>query len=220
MYAHIFVWMPSERIEGRKRVWLTEIPTSILRSDSKPEPAHFMNDDCRLQCSVDTVVCAEWHPLERNQIVSCGKGHVSFWSLDNGGMLYKRMGIFESREKPRYVTCVAFNQSGDVLTGDSNGNIIVWGRGKRNFVLLFAPTVDVSRLVKVTLRRKMNRKQKAETMCITRTCLRIQDSMPRHGQSTQIDERTIRYGCIFLSSFKPKKVFRVISRYRYYITAK
>ncbi|XP_053981490.1 echinoderm microtubule-associated protein-like 2 isoform X7 [Hylaeus volcanicus] len=81
------------------------------------------------KCSVDTVVCAEWHPLERNQIVSCGKGHVSFWSLDNGGMLYKRMGIFESREKPRYVTCVAFNQNGDVLTGDSNGNIIVWGRG-------------------------------------------------------------------------------------------
>ncbi|XP_043525554.1 echinoderm microtubule-associated protein-like 2 isoform X6 [Frieseomelitta varia] len=81
------------------------------------------------KCSVDTVVCVEWHPLERNQIVSCGKGHVSFWFLDNGGMLYKRMGIFESREKPRYVTCVAFNQSGDVLTGDSNGNIIVWGRG-------------------------------------------------------------------------------------------
>ncbi|XP_018317021.1 echinoderm microtubule-associated protein-like 2 isoform X6 [Mycetomoellerius zeteki] len=90
------------------------------------------------KCSVDTVVCAEWHPLERNQIVSCGKGHVSFWSLDNGGMLYKRMGIFESRDKPRYVTCVAFNQNGDVLTGDSNGHIIVWARG----------TNTISRLVK------------------------------------------------------------------------
>lgn len=81
------------------------------------------------KCSVDIVVCAEWHPLERNQIVSCGKGHVSFWSLDGGNMLYKRMGVFETREKPRYVTCVAFNQNGDVLTGDSNGNIIVWARG-------------------------------------------------------------------------------------------
>ncbi|XP_044580000.1 echinoderm microtubule-associated protein-like 2 isoform X2 [Cotesia glomerata] len=81
------------------------------------------------KCSVDTVVCADWHPLERNQIVSCGKGHVSFWSLDNGGMLYKRMGVFEAREKPRYVTCLAFNQNGDVLTGDSNGNVIVWARG-------------------------------------------------------------------------------------------
>ncbi|XP_011697899.1 PREDICTED: echinoderm microtubule-associated protein-like 2 isoform X6 [Wasmannia auropunctata] len=90
------------------------------------------------KCSVDTVVCAEWHPLERNQIVSCGKGHVSFWSLDNGGMLYKRMGIFESRDKPRYVTCVAFNQNGDILTGDSNGNIIVWARG----------TNTISRLVR------------------------------------------------------------------------
>ncbi|KAF7393141.1 hypothetical protein HZH66_008974 [Vespula vulgaris] len=92
------------------------------------------------KCSVDTVVCAEWHPLERNQIVSCGKGHVSFWSLDNGGMLYKRMGIFESREKPRYVTCVAFNQNGDVLTGDSNGNIIVWAREGRGSQLLVGTT--------------------------------------------------------------------------------
>ncbi|XP_051176451.1 echinoderm microtubule-associated protein-like 2 isoform X2 [Leptopilina boulardi] len=88
------------------------------------------------KCSVDTVVCAEWHPLERNQIVSCGKGHVSFWSLDNGGMLYKKMGVFESREKPRYVTCVAFNQNGDVLTGDSNGNIIVWARGTNTIARL------------------------------------------------------------------------------------
>ncbi|KAL0123579.1 hypothetical protein PUN28_005827 [Cardiocondyla obscurior] len=88
------------------------------------------------KCSVDTVVCAEWHPLERNQIVSCGKGHVSFWSLDNSGMLYKRMGIFESRDKPRYVTCVAFNQNGDVLTGDSNGNIIVWARGTNTITRL------------------------------------------------------------------------------------
>lgn len=88
------------------------------------------------KCSVDTVVCAEWHPLERNQIVSCGKGHVSFWSLDNGGMLYKRMGIFESREKPRYVTCLAFNQNGDTLTGDSNGNVIVWARGTNTIARL------------------------------------------------------------------------------------
>lgn len=27
------------------------------------------------------------------------------------------MGVFENREKPKYVTCVAFNQSGDVITG-------------------------------------------------------------------------------------------------------
>lgn len=39
------------------------------------------------------------------------------------------MGIFETREKPKYVTCVAFLQTGETITGDSNGNLAVWGRG-------------------------------------------------------------------------------------------
>lgn len=81
------------------------------------------------KCSVDTVVAAEFHPLDRNQIVTCGKNHIAFWTLDQTNMLYKRMGIFESRDKPKYVTCLGFNHNGDVLSGDSNGNIIVWGRG-------------------------------------------------------------------------------------------
>ncbi|KAL1138870.1 hypothetical protein AAG570_008932 [Ranatra chinensis] len=81
------------------------------------------------KCSVDTVVSAEFHPLDRGCIVTCGKGHISFWTLDNGGALYKRMGVFANREKPKYVTCLAFTHTGDVLSGDSNGNIIVWTRG-------------------------------------------------------------------------------------------
>jgi microtubule-associated protein-like 1/2 len=39
------------------------------------------------------------------------------------------MGVFANREKPKYVTCLAFTQGGDVLSGDSNGSIIVWARG-------------------------------------------------------------------------------------------
>lgn len=81
------------------------------------------------RCSVDTVVAVEFHPLDRQQLVTAGKNHLAFWTLDQGGTLYKRMGVFEGREKPKFVTCVCFNQAGDVLTGDSNGNIIVWGRG-------------------------------------------------------------------------------------------
>ncbi|XP_069695137.1 echinoderm microtubule-associated protein-like 2 isoform X3 [Periplaneta americana] len=81
------------------------------------------------KCSADTVVAAEFHPMDRQSIVTCGKSHISFWTLDAGGTLYKRMGIFENRDKPKYVTCLAFTQTGDVVSGDSNGNIIVWGRG-------------------------------------------------------------------------------------------
>uniref|UniRef100_A0A1L8E5X0 Putative echinoderm microtubule-associated protein-like 1 n=2 Tax=Nyssomyia neivai TaxID=330878 RepID=A0A1L8E5X0_9DIPT len=81
------------------------------------------------KCSVDTIVGAEFHPLDRNQIVTIGKNHICFWTLDQGGALYKRMGVFEGRDKPKYVTCMAFTANGDTVTGDSNGNVIVWGRG-------------------------------------------------------------------------------------------
>ena len=85
---------------------------------------------------MDTVVAAEFHPLERNSIVTCGKNHINFWTLDNGGTIYKRMGIFENRDKPKYVTCIGFLQSGDVITGDSNGNIAIWGRNTNTIVKL------------------------------------------------------------------------------------
>lgn len=81
------------------------------------------------KASVDTVVAAEFHPLDRNQIITIGKNHIAFWTLDQNGALYKKMGIFERHDKPKYVTCLAFTPFGDVVTGDSNGNIILWGRG-------------------------------------------------------------------------------------------
>lgn len=92
----------------------------------RPDKGHCLAET---KCSVDTVVAAEFHPLDRNQIVTCGKNHIAFWTLDQTNMLYKRMGVFETRDKPKYVTCLGFNHNGDVLSGDSNGNIIVWGRG-------------------------------------------------------------------------------------------
>ncbi|XP_028161969.1 echinoderm microtubule-associated protein-like 2 isoform X3 [Ostrinia furnacalis] len=92
----------------------------------RPDKGHCLAET---KCSVDTVVAVEFHPLDRNQIVTCGKNHIAFWTLDHTNMLYKRLGVFDSRDKPKYVTCLGFNQSGDVLSGDSNGNIIVWGRG-------------------------------------------------------------------------------------------
>ncbi|KAG7301899.1 hypothetical protein JYU34_013319 [Plutella xylostella] len=88
------------------------------------------------KCSVDTVVSVEFHPLDRNQIVTCGKNHIAFWTLDQSNVLYKRMGVFETRDKPKYVTCLAFNHNGDVLSGDSSGNVIVWGRGTNTILKL------------------------------------------------------------------------------------
>jgi microtubule-associated protein-like 1/2 len=61
------------------------------------------------------VVAVEWNPIprERFAFVTSGKGHICFWSLENG-LLSRKLGIFESRDKPKYVTCLAFADNGDV----------------------------------------------------------------------------------------------------------
>ena len=43
--------------------------------------------------------------------------------------LSRKTGIFDQRDKPKYVTCLAYASNGDVITGDSNGNVFIWGRG-------------------------------------------------------------------------------------------
>lgn len=36
----------------------------------------------------------------------------------------------QKHEKPKYVLCVTFLEGGDVVTGDSGGNLYVWGKGQ------------------------------------------------------------------------------------------
>ncbi|XP_048738244.1 echinoderm microtubule-associated protein-like 2 isoform X4 [Ostrea edulis] len=78
--------------------------------------------------STEPVLAAEFHPLEKGSIISCGKGQISFWTLE-GGSLAKKTGIFDKHDKPKFVLCVAFAENGDVISGDSNGNIFIWPKG-------------------------------------------------------------------------------------------
>ena len=78
----------------------------------------------------DIVVAVEFHPLEDGVVVTCGKGHVTFWQMEPGSAgLARKTGLLEQKDKPKYFTCLAFSSSGDLITGDSSGNILVWGRG-------------------------------------------------------------------------------------------
>ncbi|KAM9813061.1 echinoderm microtubule-associated protein-like 2 isoform 1-T1 [Syngnathus typhle] len=81
-----------------------------------------------VKCSNDSVLAAVFHPMDANLIVTCGKSHINFWSLE-GNTLAKKQGLFEKHEKPKYVLCVAFAENGDAITGDSSGNIYVWAKG-------------------------------------------------------------------------------------------
>ncbi|KAG6923440.1 echinoderm microtubule associated protein like 2 [Chelydra serpentina] len=82
----------------------------------------------KYKCSNESVLAATFHPTEPALLITCGKSHIYFWSLDKGS-LSKRQGIFEKHEKPKYVLCVAFTENGDVVTGDSGGNLYIWGKG-------------------------------------------------------------------------------------------
>ncbi|TKC50798.1 hypothetical protein EI555_017319 [Monodon monoceros] len=41
----------------------------------------------------------------------------------------ERLADVKKQEKPKFVLCVTFSENGDTITGDSSGNILVWGKG-------------------------------------------------------------------------------------------
>ncbi|XP_049625744.1 echinoderm microtubule-associated protein-like 1 isoform X1 [Suncus etruscus] len=81
-----------------------------------------------VKCSGEAVFAADFHPTDTSAIVTCGKSHLYFWTLE-GSSLVKKQGLFEKQEKPKFVLCVTFSENGDTITGDSSGNILVWGKG-------------------------------------------------------------------------------------------
>ncbi|KAM5129260.1 echinoderm microtubule-associated protein-like 1 isoform 2-T2 [Mantella aurantiaca] len=81
-----------------------------------------------VKCSNEAVFVADFHPTDTNIIVTCGKSHLYFWTLE-GSSLVKKQGLFEKQEKPKFVLCVTFSENGDTITGDSSGNLLVWGKG-------------------------------------------------------------------------------------------
>ncbi|XP_067875081.1 LOW QUALITY PROTEIN: echinoderm microtubule-associated protein-like 2 [Heterodontus francisci] len=86
-----------------------------------------------VKCSNESVLAVSFHPTEANLIIACGKSHIYFWTME-GSMLSKKQGIFEKQEKPKYVLCLTFSESGDVITGDSSGNLIIWGKGTNRII--------------------------------------------------------------------------------------
>uniref|UniRef100_A0A669BEP1 EMAP like 3 n=1 Tax=Oreochromis niloticus TaxID=8128 RepID=A0A669BEP1_ORENI len=75
----------------------------------------------------EAVFAVEFNPRDSANIITCGKSHVYFWTL-SGGQLTKKQGIFGKYKKPKFIQCFVFSLTGDVLTGDSEGNILTWGK--------------------------------------------------------------------------------------------
>uniref|UniRef100_A0A672HVE1 Uncharacterized protein n=1 Tax=Salarias fasciatus TaxID=181472 RepID=A0A672HVE1_SALFA len=75
----------------------------------------------------EAVFAVEFNPDDSSNIITCGKSHVYFWTL-SAGQFTKKQGIFGKYKKPKFIQCFIFSLTGDVLTGDSEGNILTWGK--------------------------------------------------------------------------------------------
>uniref|UniRef100_A0A8C7TCP0 EMAP like 3 n=1 Tax=Oncorhynchus mykiss TaxID=8022 RepID=A0A8C7TCP0_ONCMY len=79
----------------------------------------------------EAVFAVEFNPSDSTNIITCGKSHIYFWTL-SAGSLTKKQGIFGKYKKPKFIQCFVFSLTGDVLTGDSEGNILTWGKSPGN----------------------------------------------------------------------------------------
>ena len=83
--------------------------------------------------SSDAVLALSFYPARQNIIISAGEDHLFVWTLQTDQetgetVLKKKQGLFTKKiPKPKAVTCVAFAaESNEILTGDSDGNVMVW----------------------------------------------------------------------------------------------
>ncbi|CAD5119118.1 DgyrCDS7761 [Dimorphilus gyrociliatus] len=83
-----------------------------------------------------SVVSAIFHPHDPSLIITYGRQHIHFWKLfTEGDNSYKLLRDKDSGNFidyfapiPSHVTAVSFSPSGDVVTADSEGRIIVWSK--------------------------------------------------------------------------------------------
>lgn len=76
----------------------------------------------------EPVFAIDFHPIDKYSLVAVGKSSVNFWDI-RGMTMSKKAGLFDKYDKPKYVLCLAFNDLGETITGDSNGSIMIWPRG-------------------------------------------------------------------------------------------
>ncbi|TFJ97589.1 protein phosphatase 1 regulatory subunit 3F [Platysternon megacephalum] len=80
-----------------------------------------------LSSTNESVFTVEFNPQDSSNFITSGKSHVYFWTW-SGSTLSKKQGIFGKYKKPKFIQCFLFDANGDVLTGDSEGNILTWVR--------------------------------------------------------------------------------------------
>lgn len=79
-----------------------------------------------LQCSNESVFGVDFHPTDCSVIVTCGKSHLYFWSLEKG-VLVKKQGLFEVRL--RLTASQMLDQYQNAIARDLSALIQSWRPG-------------------------------------------------------------------------------------------
>ncbi|KAF6215574.1 hypothetical protein GE061_010330 [Apolygus lucorum] len=67
---------------------------------------------------------ASFHPLDDNLLITHGKGHLTFWTRRKDGY-FEKTDIIKPPSRT-HVTCLQFEQEGDVVTADGDGFITIY----------------------------------------------------------------------------------------------
>ncbi|XP_076458557.1 77 kDa echinoderm microtubule-associated protein-like [Babylonia areolata] len=81
--------------------------------------------------STDTVCDLEFNPKYPERLVTVGKEHLQWWKVypDSKELQPFAQPDYESYLRAKYVVCAVHTEKGDLVTGDSNGTVYIWGDG-------------------------------------------------------------------------------------------
>ncbi|KAG2470845.1 EMAL2 protein, partial [Polypterus senegalus] len=64
-------------------------------------------------------------------LLTAGEEHLVWWTIDRetGRIVESQKADYQKESQPKCITCVLYSEKGDLITGDSNGNVYVWPSG-------------------------------------------------------------------------------------------
>ncbi|XP_041356137.1 echinoderm microtubule-associated protein-like 2 isoform X2 [Gigantopelta aegis] len=81
--------------------------------------------------NIDVVCAIGFNPADPNLLVTVGKEHIGWWKVYAETHTIQKFANpdYENYLRARFVICLTHNEKGDLITGDSNGTIYIWGGG-------------------------------------------------------------------------------------------
>uniref|UniRef100_A0A8C4TL53 EML-like first beta-propeller domain-containing protein n=1 Tax=Erpetoichthys calabaricus TaxID=27687 RepID=A0A8C4TL53_ERPCA len=64
-------------------------------------------------------------------LLTAGEEHLVWWKIDRetGRIVERQKADYQKELRPKCITCLLYSEKGDLITGDSNGNVYVWPSG-------------------------------------------------------------------------------------------